>query len=239
MGANGLVGKFYTFAERVMRIAQFQLLWIAFSLCGGIVLGTMPATIGLFTVMRKWLQGNEDNQSYVKIYWNTFRKEFWKANLIGLIFTIIGFLIYMNFSLIRYTHGIVYWLLVIFVFMISILFVILLFYIFPVYVHFENKFSRYFSLSILIGMSFPFHTALMIIGFYLVYLLLLFIPGLIPFLSIGLFSLVSMWVSMKVFHSMEVKKEQTAVKKQPFMKGFMKNGFKPAANENENAESHH
>lgn len=83
MESNGLVGKFDKFAEKVMRVAQFQLPWIVFSICGGVVFGMITATIGLFTVMRKWLQGNEDNQSYVKIYWATLRKEFWKANIIG------------------------------------------------------------------------------------------------------------------------------------------------------------
>ncbi|MDN3017462.1 YesL family protein [Paenibacillus sp. BSR1-1] len=237
MESNRMIGKINHFAEKVMRIAQFQLLWIVFSICGGVVLGMMPATIGLFTVMRKWLQGNEDNQSYVRIYWATFRKEFWKANIIGFILTIIGFMIYMNFTLIRFTHGIAYWFLLIFVFMMTILFVILLFYIFPVYVHFENKFNKYFSISILIGISSPFHTMLMIIGFSLVYLLLLWVPGFIPFLSIGLFSLISMYIAMKAFTSMEGKKEHASEENKSLMKGGFHNGFKPAANKNTRVET--
>lgn len=201
-----LINGFYQLAEKVMRMAQFQLLWILFSLCGGLILGVMPATVGLFTVMRRWILGNDDNKSYTSVYWTTFRKEFWNANGLGLILTIMGFLLYLNFSLIRFSHGVIYWCLLILVIMASILFVVLLFYIFPVYVHFENRFSRYFSISLLMGVSFPVHTLIMVIGFYLLWVLFKTVPGLIPFLSIGLISCLSMWISMKVFTLMDEKK---------------------------------
>ncbi|MEH7012700.1 YesL family protein [Neobacillus niacini] len=230
MESNRMMGKIFHFAEKVMRIAQFQLLWVVFSLCGGVVLGIMPATAGLYTVLRKWMQGNDEQQSYVKVYWAAFRKEFWKANVLGLILTIIGFLIYLNFSLIRLSQGVSYWLLLIFLFMLSILFFILLLYIFPVYVHLETKFRRYFSLSILIGIAFPFHTLLMVIGYYVIYLLFINIPGLIPFFGISLFSTLSMWVSMKVFNSMEQTKESDSMNKQLSLKGLFQRNLKPVTN---------
>lgn len=206
MRSISLINGFYQLAEKVMRMAQFQLLWILFSLCGGLILGVMPATVGLFTVMRRWILGNDDNKSYTSVYWTTFRKEFWNANGLGLILTIMGFLLYLNFSLIRFSHGVIYWCLLILVIMASILFVVLLFYIFPVYVHFENRFSRYFSISLLMGVSFPVHTLIMVIGFYLLWVLFKTVPGLIPFLSIGLISCLSMWISLKVFTLMDEKK---------------------------------
>lgn len=214
-----------------MRLAQFQLLWVVFSLCGGILLGIMPATVSLFTVMRKWMQGNEDNKSYASIYWTTFRKEFWKANGLGLILTMMGFLIYLNFSILRFSQGVMYWCLLILVIMASILYVILLIYIFPVYVHFENRFSRYFSISLLIGVSFPFHTLLMVIGFYLLSLLFKTIPGLIPFLSISLLACQSTWVSMRVFTQMDEKKSHLEKTQSLLFRPFQK-GIRPSADNN-------
>ncbi|MEC1525936.1 YesL family protein [Neobacillus niacini] len=209
MRSISLINGFYQLAEKVMRLMQFQLLWILFSLCGGLILGFMPATVGLFTVIRRWMLGNEDNKSYTSVYWTTFRKEFWKANGLGLILSIMGFLLYMNFSLIRFSHGVIYWCLLILVIMASILFIVLMLYIIPVYVHIENRFSRYFSISLLMGVSFPFHTLLMVIGFYLLLLLFKTVPGLIPFLSIGPISCLSMWISMKVF---TLKDERKAIR---------------------------
>jgi uncharacterized membrane protein YesL len=222
MRNTGLIGSFYQLAEKVMRLAQFQLLWVVFSLCGGILLGIMPATVSLYTVLRIWMLGNEDNKSYASVYWTTFRKEFWKANGLGLILTLMGFLIYLNFSIIRFSHGVIYWCLLILVIMASLLFVILLFYIFPVYVQFENRFSRYFSVSLLIGVSFPFHTLLMVIGFYLLSLLFKTIPGLIPFLSIGLIACHSMWVSMRVFTLMDKKKSHSVKTQRQLFRLFQK-----------------
>ncbi|EKN65240.1 integral membrane protein [Neobacillus bataviensis LMG 21833] len=237
MESNGLLGKFNHFAEKVMRIAQFQLLWIVFSLCGGIIFGVMPATAGLYSVMRKWMMGNVDNQSYVKVYWTTFRKEFWKANALGGIIIIISFLIYLNFSLIRFTHGPAYWFLLIFVFMLSLLFFILLLYIFPVYAHFDSKFRRYFSISLLIGISFPFHTLLMAVGYYAVYLLFITVPGLIPFFGVSLCAFLSMWVSMKVLKRIEKKEESNLVTNHSKMKELFQRNSKPTTNNKGNLRS--
>ncbi|MFZ7946191.1 YesL family protein [Neobacillus sp. 19] len=230
MGNRGFIGGFYQLAEKVMRIAQFQLLWIGLTFCGGIVLGVMPATVGLYTVMRKWIVGNEDNQSYVRLYWTAFRKEFWKANALGLILTIAGFLIYLNFSLIRFSHGFMYWFLLLFVFMLSILFLIILLYLFPVFVHFEGTFTRYISIALLLGLSFPFHTLLLIIGYYVLYLLFFTVPGMIPFFSVALFSCLSMWVSLKVFQRVEGREGDGAVKRQVRFNALFQRNSTPAIN---------
>lgn len=205
MEENGLIGRLFNFFEKVMRITQFQLLWVMFTLCGGVILGIMPSTISLFTVIRKWLMGNTENQSFFKLYWTTFRKEFWKANTLGLVLTLVSLLIYLNISFMPFIHGFAYWISLVFVLMLCILFFILLLYIFPIYVHVDLKFSRYFSVSLLLGLSSPFHTLLMVIGYFSIYLLLRLVPGFIPLLSISLFALVSMWVSMMVFKRMEQK----------------------------------
>ncbi|MDR4984707.1 YesL family protein [Bacillus cereus] len=225
-----MIEKFNYFAEKVMRIAQFQLLWIVFTLCGGVIFGIMPATVALYTTVRKWMMNNNDNLSFVKVYWTTFRKEFWKANALGIMLALSGLLIYLNLSLIRFSNGAAYWFLLIFVFMLSILFFILLLYIFPVYVHFDIKFSRYFSVSLLIGILSPFHTLLMIIGYYVLILLFKTIPGLIPFFSVSLFSFLSMWVSMRVFNRMEKIKECSPVEKESKWKTLFIRNSKPHTN---------
>src|SRR5690625_6342583 len=57
---TGPMGGFYTLANWIMRLAYVNILWIAFSLVGIIILGFFPATIGMFTVIRKWIQGDGD-----------------------------------------------------------------------------------------------------------------------------------------------------------------------------------
>ncbi|MCP3741531.1 YesL family protein [Rossellomorea sp. BNER] len=201
---NGLMERFYRFSEIIMKIALFQILWFVFSLCGLFILGIMPATIGLYTVIRKWLMGNEDNRSLVKVYWSTFQKEFWKANALGFALFSISFLLYLNFSLIKFTEGIFHISLLVGVCTLSILFIILLIYFFPVYVHFNlKKWTQYFTMSLLIGISFPFHTIAMLFGIVAIYMLFMWIPGLIPFFSVSMFALLFMWMALKVFKKMQ------------------------------------
>jgi uncharacterized membrane protein YesL len=198
------------FLEIIIKIGIFQFLWIALSLLGGFLFGVMPSTVGLFTVMRKWLMGNENLQSLVKAYWTTFRKEFWKANAIGFVLLFIGFLLYLNFSLIRFTHGFVHLGLLIFIATLSNLFFFLLLYIIPAYVHFEFKLQRYMIMSILVGISFPFHTIFLALGNYILFKFYLWVLGFIPFFSISVPALFTMWLSMKIFKTMESKVKETS-----------------------------
>ncbi|UOK57848.1 DUF624 domain-containing protein [Bacillus sp. OVS6] len=60
MGSNTLIGKFYTLAEWILKAMYLHLLWIIFTLAGGIVLGVMPSSTAVFSIIRKWLQGETD-----------------------------------------------------------------------------------------------------------------------------------------------------------------------------------
>ncbi len=207
MESKGLIHKFYRFSEIVMKIALIQGLWVVFSLFGAILFGIMPATIAMFTVTRKWMMGDDNNRLLVKDFWGTFRKEFWRSNAIGLILFALSFLLYMNFSIMRFTEGIIFIFLVIALFTLSILFFILLIYIFPVYVHLELNFFQYFTMSVLLGISSPIYTLVAVFGCVGLYWLFFWIPGLIPFFSVSLFALFLMKVSLKVFKKTEQKQE--------------------------------
>lgn len=212
MESKGLFGKYYRFSEIVLKLVLIQGLWVAFTLCGAIILGIVPATIGMFTVVRKWMMGEENNRTLIKVFWNAFRKDFRRANAIGLVLFLVSFLLYMNFSILRLTEGFIYLFLLIGLFTISILFFILLIYIFPVYVHFELKFFQYFTLSLLLGISSPIYTLLAVFGCFGLYRLFLWVPGLIPFFSVVLCALFIMWVSLKTFKKAEQKPEGAANK---------------------------
>ncbi|WP_084028990.1 YesL family protein [Bacillus sp. J33] len=62
-----------------MRLVYLNLLWIAFSLLGIVLFGFFPATAAMFSVVRKWIMGETDVRVF-KEFWQTYRKEFWKAN---------------------------------------------------------------------------------------------------------------------------------------------------------------
>src|SRR5690625_1946818 len=97
---TGPMGGFYTLANWIMRLAYVNILWIAFSLVGIIILGFFPATIGMFTVIRKWIQGDGDIPIFTT-FWATYKKEFLKSNLLGLFLSLIGYILYIDFIFLR------------------------------------------------------------------------------------------------------------------------------------------
>lgn len=206
-------GRIYYVSEFIMRLAWIQILWIFFSIIGLGLFGVLPATVALFSVIRKWQMNNDVNFKLFKFYWMSFRKEFFKANLLGLILFIIGYLLYINYSLVRMTDSSFTLYLLIGLFILNILFLVLLIHIFPIYVHYDLKVVQYLSLSLLIGISFPIHTFVTALGLYGFYRLFLLIPGLIPFFSMSSPAFFIIWLSLHVFKKFEKKMDGTMAAK--------------------------
>ncbi|MDI3412444.1 hypothetical protein QKW52_28445 [Bacillus sonorensis] len=81
----------------------------------------------------------------------------------------------------------------------GVLYIMVLMYIFPLYVHFEMPFVRYFSQAVLIGMLRPLTTIAMAASGAAVVYVLMTVPGLIPFYGISLFALVWMFLAHRCF----------------------------------------
>lgn len=190
-----------------MKLLHLQLLWIFFSFAGLLVVGIMPATIGLFATTRKWVMNKDEDFSLFKEFWKTFRKEFWKSNLMGFIFGILGYLLYINLSIMKYTEGILAICLFIGFLLCILLLSIILIYIVPVFVHYNLKFSRYFTYSLMIGISYPLHTFLVALVVYGISRLFLWIPGLLPFFSMSLPTYLILVLSLRLFERIERSRE--------------------------------
>ncbi len=72
----------YRFSDRFAKLVYVNILWIAFSLLGGVVLGFAPATMAMFAVTRNWTRGGEE-WSLFRLFWRKYRQEFWSANAVG------------------------------------------------------------------------------------------------------------------------------------------------------------
>jgi uncharacterized membrane protein YesL len=199
MQMSGAMGGIFRFSEWAMKLAYLNFLWILFTILGLGVFGFMPATVATFTIARKWLKQEEDVQ-IGKTLFSTYKKEFIKSNGIGFILAIIGMILYVNYQYINVIENpIIHIVIVSFIFMMSIFYMILVLYIVPVYVHFELKLSQYFKYALMIGiMNIPL-TILMILSIYLLYLFLMFIPGLIPLFVVSMLALVIMGISYYAF----------------------------------------
>lgn len=192
MKKRGFSGFIYMITELVMQFAYLQLLWIAFTLMGLGLLGIFPSTAAMFSVVRKWIMGEEDVPVF-KTFWQTYKTEFVRVNGLGLILSAIGWLLYVDYDFFTFGTTMGSSILKIITLLIIYLFVTTCIYFFPIFVHYRYRFFDYFKYSFLYSVSTPLKTAGLFIITYVIYLLLLKVPVLFLFFSGSVISYMWMW----------------------------------------------
>ncbi|TWK47732.1 hypothetical protein CHCC20347_2161 [Bacillus paralicheniformis] len=202
MREKGVMAMMYGACEAIMKIAWLNALWVLFMLGGGVVFGWAPSTAAMFTVVRKWLLGRTDAPVF-KTFYQTYKKEFFKTNGLGLILLAAGTILLVNYQFFRVREDLFSIIISYATLMAGLMYVVVFVYIFPLYVHVQLPFARYFSQAALIGLVRPLTTAGMAAaGGFVVYVLLT-VPGLIPFYGVSLFALVLMFIAHRCFLRLE------------------------------------
>jgi uncharacterized membrane protein YesL len=206
MQMNGAIGGFYRLCDWIMKLAYINILWISFSLLGLIVFGLFPATAAMFVIVRKILM-DKDEIPILKTFWESYKSEFLKSNILGLILIITGYILYIDILFLRNSTGFIN-LLYYPTLVLALGFVLTLLYVFPTFVHFDQRILQVIKNAFVIMLMNPLSTVLMVIGSFAVYLLMTTIPGLIPLFSGSILSFVIMWASFFAFS--RLKKIQDA-----------------------------
>ncbi|WP_404331650.1 YesL family protein [Mesobacillus maritimus] len=202
---NIVTSSLYRGSEWIMRFAWVQLLWLGSSLLGMILLGFFPSTIAMFTVIRKWIMGQSDIP-ILKTFWDTFKAEWLKSNLFGLLLSFIGILIYVDLTLVNHsTEPFMQWskypmLLLV------ITFSLILLYAFPSYVHYNVNLLNVLKNSLFIMLVSPFYNVVMILGLVVIFLIGNILPPLFVFFGGSAIAFVIMWACYQSFLSIERKK---------------------------------
>ncbi|MBP3952866.1 YesL family protein [Bacillus suaedae] len=204
MEMTGLMGSFYRVSVFISRLAYINLLWIFFSLVGLVVIGVMPATVAMFTVMRKWL--DTEDVPIFKTFLQTYKSEFIKSNLYGLFFIFVGYILYVNFIL---AADQVIWMMVVryCLLVVSILFITTLLLFFPIYVRLELQGTQYIKTALLLGVAYPQYTCMIVIGIVGIQYMMMTLPGLTLFFAASLVSYFITRVVNIIFKVVERKKE--------------------------------
>lgn len=173
---------FHEASEWIVRLVWTNILWFVFIVAGLGVFGIMPATVALFTVTRKWKMGDLD-VSILKVFKETFRKEFVRSNILGLIFAAISCFLYVDLKIAENMEGTFSVILYVFISFIILLYLNTLIHFFPVYVHFNYSLRDYIKQSFIISLISPVSTILMTAGLFFIGYLIVNMPGLLPFIS--------------------------------------------------------
>lgn len=162
----------------VVRLAYINILWILFSLVGLIFLGIGPATVSVFTVIRKLLDDSSDI-SIGKLFIQTYKKEFWSANKLMLIVFPVCLFIYIDFLSLQILPSSFFMDKIVFTGMIilSLLVIIWFSYLFAVYVHFDLRFITNFKYALLIAGINPLPTVLILFGLFVFSIVLSIVPA--------------------------------------------------------------
>jgi uncharacterized membrane protein YesL len=203
---NSLMGGFYRLSEWVMRLAYVNLLWILFTLMGLMIFGFIPASVAMMTILRKWVMGEEELPVFAT-FWQTYRKEWLKSNMLGLFFVIVGYILYLDLTIALQWNHLIARMVQVGLLSIIIAFVITVLFIIPVYVHFQLKWVQYIKFALMIGITHPFRIINMVGGAIILYYLFSFLPSLLPFFGVSLFGYLVMWSTYHSFKKLEVKQD--------------------------------
>jgi uncharacterized membrane protein YesL len=203
VGSGGIyLSKLYRLCEWITRLAYVNILWIIFSLAGAILFGFSPATVAMFALIRKWVQGETDIPVF-KTFLKIYKDEFLKSNLLGGALLVIGLVLF--FDLRFFQSGTTMFSLVMSYAAIFLLFIFLitLFFAYPVFVHYNLSIFQIIKNAFFLGISNPLQLFFMIIGVAAVYVVMIYIPGLIPFFGGSLIAYIFMWSAFQAFVKLE------------------------------------
>ncbi|WP_416147390.1 YesL family protein [Salipaludibacillus sp. HK11] len=195
----------YALADWVMKLAYINLLWFLFTFLGLIILGFMPSTVAMFTVVRKLLL--KDDIPIFKTFYRAFKKEFLKSNLLGFVLGVVGFILYIDYLYLGTTDGYIHSALSVGLILISICYIAITLIILPIYVHYDLKFIHYFKHAFFIALISPHIIIFLAVGIVGIYYVFNFLPGLTMFFLGSGVATFSMWCTLMALHRIEKKKE--------------------------------
>jgi uncharacterized membrane protein YesL len=174
-----------------------NLLWFFCTCAGFVILGFFPATAALFAVLRRSII--EDNDIPVlKLFVRNFKAEFLKSNFLGYLYVLFGLLLYVYFQVVQLIPNNQFQsVLVNITVVMSVVYFITFLYVFPLFVHFDQKSFQYLRNALILAVGRPIRTIIMLLGLAVLSYICIHIPVLIPVIGISLSGYVIMWTALK------------------------------------------
>ncbi|RDW20623.1 YesL family protein [Oceanobacillus chungangensis] len=196
---NTINAAIYNILEWITRFAYINLLWILFTLLGGVIFGFFPSTIAMFAIVRDWLRGKSDFP-ILKSFWKYYRGDFLKSNQLGIFISLITAIITINLFFIQLNT--LDWLTWTYapLFAFILVFVLFLFYIFPAFVHFDLKIFKLIKNAFLIMLVNPIQTILMLLSLVSIFFIMYLIPPLFFIFGGSSYAFITMWLCLNIFN---------------------------------------
>ncbi|MDY0409152.1 YesL family protein [Paracerasibacillus soli] len=157
----------------------------------------------MFAVVRKWTNKETDIPIF-QTFWHAFRKEFVKSNVLGYILLIIGYLLTIEFQILRSQEHVTYLIASYGVIGLFLMYAIILLYVFPMFSHFHLKITGYIKWAFMVGFGHPILTIFLLgITIAIQYFAFATIPILLFFFGGSVTAYILMWGTSLVIYKYE------------------------------------
>lgn len=207
MQTGGLMSGFYNISVWISRFVYVNLLWGLFTFVGLVIFGFFPATAAMFAVTRKWVMGETDVPVF-KTYWKSYKTEFLKSNILGIILVVIGYILFIDIRFFQSTDIGILQILYIPLLIVTFVFSLALLYVFPIFVHYDIKLHLVLKNSFFLMIMNPLSTMMMIAGLIIIYYMMMLVPGLILFFTGSTVAFVLMFSAYRAISKVEQRQQK-------------------------------
>lgn len=200
---NGAFKWIFDMGNWLFKLMYLHVLWVAFTLLGVIFLGFFPATAGVYTVTRKWVEGDPDVPIF-RTFFDVYKSIFVQINGLGYVMAFVGAFLTYDFIISKQLVGSFF--IHVFLLLFSVLFILVLCYLFPVYVRYDLRFFQYFKQTFLIVVSRPLESVGMIVCLLLLYYLFIILPVLFVLAGSSIIAFLMMGLAYRAFAKIEQRK---------------------------------
>lgn len=197
-----LVNSLDRFLKILLKLSWLNILFILSTLAGAVILGFFPAVIASIHVGRKWITGKTEFSVY-QLFKETYKKEFVKANVVGLILLFLAGVLFANYYAILLLRDQIPAFVVFSYYFVIILYGILAVWAFPLLSYYDTKIIQYFKNALIIGITKIPVTILMIVLIFIILYISLKLPSLLMFFTFSLIALTTAYLSFRVFREID------------------------------------
>lgn len=187
----------------IIKFFWLHVLIIGFSILGLFIAGLFPAIVAALSVSKKWL--DQEEFSIAKEFRKVYFQEFFKANLLGWVFALIGFVLYINYTVMVQMGDQLSVIVVFAYYFVIFVYMTVLAWAFPLYVHTKERLGTLIKNAFIMGVTFLPRTIGIFVGVFIILYISLNIPTMLLFFTGSLLALYIMFITHRVFEKIAIQ----------------------------------
>ena len=187
----------YSFFDTLVWIACLNLLWIAFTVLGAGVFGAGPATAAAHIAVRKRVNGGSGH--LLRCFAAAYFRNFGRANALSLPVMAVVAALVLNWNYFSRGHGLFPQFMAVGVLVAAVFLAGMACYVFPMYARYELPLPQYLLMSSRFAVRHLAGTVILLFVSAAVVYASSWLPGLIPFFSIGAWLYLTGWLCDRFF----------------------------------------